>query len=160
MYDYYLTVKPCKTGVGLFTSIMIPAEVPILEVRGDIYSSDTLPKPVHPATLQIGRDSFIGATGAGVDHVNHSCNPNCSLHVVGNRAFLYSLHVMPADSELTFDYSTSSTDTLDQWKLDCKCGSFNCRKVISGYQYLSDELKTEYEKRGMVPMFLKEDMFR
>ena len=29
--------------------------------------------------------------------------------------------------------------------MECKCGSFNCRKVISGFAHLSEELQKEYK---------------
>ncbi len=32
--------------------------------------------------------------------------------------------------EITFDYSSTEADPY--WKMKCKCGSFNCRKIING----------------------------
>jgi hypothetical protein len=43
--------------------------------------------------------------------------------------------------------------------MDCKCGSFNCRKVISGYHYLSDDIKNTYKKLGIVPIFIGNEIF-
>jgi hypothetical protein len=159
MFKQYLTVKDCKTGKGVFTSIEIPANVPIFEVTGNIYAEKDLPDPNHPALLQVGPDTFIGPSGAFDDYINHSCDPNCSMYVVGNRAIVYSLYVVPAGSELTFDYSTTSTDTHDKWKMDCLCGSHKCRKVISGYHYLDTSLQEEYKKKGMIPLFITVPIF-
>ena len=155
MYDQYLKVKPCNTGNGIFTTTPIPANSPIIEFKGNIVFYKDLP-PDSANHLQIGPDRFLVPTGTikGVDFINHSCDPNCNMHVVGNRAILYSLAVIPANVQLTFDYSTTSTDTLDEWKMDCRCNSPKCRKVISGYQYLSDDKKKEYVQRGMVPIFI------
>ena len=79
---------------------------------------------------------------------------------MGNRAILYSLYVIPAGAELTFDYSTTSTDTLETWKMTCACGSHKCRKAISGYQYLDPTLQEEYKKKGMIPLFITTPMFQ
>jgi len=153
MYNQYLEVKPSKSGFGVFTKIDIPANVPVMEFTGDKIPKDKL--NIDPSQyLQVGAERFIGPSGALDDNINHSCDPNCLVHVVGNRAILYSMHVLTKGMELTFDYSTTSTDTLDNWKMDCKCGSYICRKVISGYQYLSDELKAKYIAKDMVPMFI------
>ena len=158
MYDKHLKLAASKFagGEGVFTDVDIPAEVPIMELSGTPMSEDKLLDPDHPAVLQIGNDLFLSPSGEMDDKLNHSCNPNCKLYIVGKRAFLFSLYLIRAGSELTFDYSTSSTDTHSTWKMDCKCGAFACRKVISGYDYLSDALKEEYKKKAMVPLFISE----
>jgi hypothetical protein len=153
LYKQYLKVGPSKTGKGVFTTVKIPKGVPVIEVTGDLFSNETADHN-HPALLQVNSNTYIGPSGDVDDYINHSCNPNCLLHCVGNRAILFSLYDIPADSEITFDYSTSSTDTLDGWKMECQCGDVNCRKVISGFQYLSPEKMQEYKDKGMIPMFL------
>jgi hypothetical protein len=157
MYLQYLDVRPSKIGQGIFTKTTIPAGVPITEFKGQIYPTTKLPVD-SSMFLQIGPASFLGPIGTvnGVDYINHSCDPNCTIHVIGNRAILYSLYVIPANSELNFDYSTTSTDSLDTWKMDCLCGSPKCRRVISGFQYLNPALQEDYKKRGMVPLFISE----
>lgn len=154
MYKQYLKVEQTRLGNSLFTTVEIPANVPIVEVMGPIYLEKDLPDPGDEAILQVGPNTFLGASGE-VDYcINHSCDPNCAMHVVGNRAILYSLYVIPAGIELTFDYSTTSTDTYDTWKMDCKCNSYKCRKVISGFQYLDPALQDNYKKRDMVPIYI------
>jgi hypothetical protein len=154
MYAQYLKVKLSGTGQGVFTSIQIPADVPILEVRGPIYLEQDLPDPNHPALLQVGTNTFIAASGGPDDYLNHSCNPNCMMHVAGNRAVLYSLYVIAAGSELTFDYSTTATDDHAKWTMPCACGQNNCRKNISGFQYLDPTLQKSLIDRGMVPLYI------
>lgn len=154
MYKQYLKVGSSKTGQGVFTTIKIPAKQPVIEVTGDVFSNETADHN-HPALLQVSSNLYIGPSGGPDDYINHSCNPNCFLHCVGKRAILFSLYDIPADTEITFDYSTSSTDSLDKWKMDCLCGDPNCRKVISGFQYLSPEKVKEYTEKGIVPMFLR-----
>lgn len=156
MYRESLTLQSGKSGTGVFTKTQIPANVPILEIRGSIYTEDKLPDPTHPALLQIGTNTFMAATGTidGPDYLNHSCNPNCLVHIVGNRAILYSMYVIPSGSELTIDYSANSTDTLDKWTMNCACKENNCRGTISGFQYLEPSLQENMKAKGMVPMYI------
>lgn len=158
MYKQYLKIGPSKTGQGVFTTIRIPKGHPVIEVTGDLFSNETANHD-EPALLQVNSNTYIGPSGSVDDYINHSCNPNCLLHCIGNRAILFALYDIPADSEITFDYSTSSTDTLDKWKMECQCGDQNCRKVISGFQYLTPEKVQEYKTKGMVPQFLDKLVF-
>jgi len=155
MYNEHLVVKDSKIGSkGVFTTVRIPANIPIFEVTGTVYSENELPDPNHPALLQVGPNTFIGPSGDVDDYINHSCDPNCKMHVVGNRAIVYSLYVIPAGSELTFDYSTTSTDEQDKWSMECKCNSNKCRKLISGFQYIDPATQREYIRKNLVPLYI------
>lgn len=157
MFDQYLRVKSTKNGMGVFTTTEIPAGVPITEITGNIFANEKLAKETD---LQIGPNIYMGLSGNATDSINHNCNPNCLIHVVGHRAILYSIYVIKPDNELTFDYSSSSTDTLDQWKMDCNCGDNKCRKVISGFHYLDQQLQEEYKKKGIAALFLTHPIFQ
>lgn len=161
MYKQYLEVKESKGGMGkgIFATVKIPADVPILEITGEVYSEETMPDPNHPALLQIGHNLFIGPSGDIDDYLNHSCDPNCTVHIVGNRAIVYSLYVIQPGTELTFDYSTSSTDSLEKWSMQCLCGSPKCRKVISGFHLLDEKTQQDLKNKGMVPMFITDPIF-
>ena len=113
MYSQYLQLQNTKVGKGVFTTVAIPANMMIIEITGPVLTDREIPDMNQPALLQVGPNTFITASGGLHDYINHSCDPNCKMHVVGNRAFLYSLYVIPANSQLTFDYSTTSTDTVD-----------------------------------------------
>jgi hypothetical protein len=155
----YLKLKPSRLGgQGVFTSVKIKKNIPIIEMTGDFFNSGNLPD--SSTTLQVGPDIFIGPSGGKDDYVNHSCDPNCYLSIAGNRAILYSLYDIAPDSELTFDYSTSSTDTVDIWQMRCNCGSVKCRKLISGFHYLSPTVQEEMKNKGMLPLFMRESIFR
>lgn len=154
MYKQYLKLDNSK----VITTIDIPADTPIIEVTGKIYVEKDLP-PENEMFFQVGPNIFIGLSGDFDDNIRHSCNPNCMLHVVGNRAIIYSIYNILSGTELTVDYSTSSTDTHDTWKMECKCGSVNCRKIISGYHYLDSSTKEMYNKKGMIPLFITHPIF-
>lgn len=160
MYDKYLKVEKSKIGgEGVFSTIEIPANTPITEPNGTIYTLETLPDPKDVNVLQIGLNDYLNMSGK-MNFINHSCDPNCRFHVVGNRAILYSLYVIPANGELTFDYSSTSTDTHETWKMDCNCGSNKCRKVISGYQYLDPSLLEVYKEKAVLPLFITFPVFQ
>ncbi len=158
MYNQYLEVKKSKTGAGVFSKVQIPPSTPIIEFTGTVVpkdKTDFLPDNY----LEVAGNRVIGPSGAVDDYINHSCDPNCYVQIIGHRAILYSLYLITVGMELFFDYSTSSTDKMDQWKMDCKCGSYKCRGTISGYEYLSDEVKKDYLAKGMIPIFLTRPNF-
>lgn len=140
-------------GKGVIVLADIPANTVIFEFKGNKFVRENMTQNAL-SYLQVGKDRFLGPSGDLDDYINHSCNPNCGLNILGDRAFLVTLHLVKLRTEITFDFSTSSNDTLDQWQMDCKCGEFKCRKVISGYQYLDKEIKERYEKLGIVPSYL------
>lgn len=160
MYKTCLVKAISKIGeTGVFATVNIPAGVPIMEFRGDLFTRETL-KHEPSRVVQIGPDMFLGPSGDLDDYINHSCNPNCALKIVGRRTILFSLCAIQAEAELTWDYSTTSTDTPQQWSMPCKCGDFHCRKTISGFHNLDETKKTDYIRRGMIPMFLTSTIFR
>jgi SET domain len=155
MYKQYLKSQPSKSGNhGTFSTVKIPAGSPIIEMAGPVILDRDITATDYSMYLQVGPNTFIGLSGGVDDYINHSCDPNCYVHVVGNRAILYSLYVIPEGAELTFDYSTTSTDTMATWKMECKCGSNKCRKVISGFQYLDPVLQETYKKKNIVPLYI------
>ena len=153
MYKDYLKIQKSKTGLGVFTTTIIPSGVPILEFRGELFTTQNLKHP-NSQTLQIGPDTHLGPSGDLDDYINHSCNPNCKLHIIGNRAILYSRFIIPINNEITFDYSTSSTCSPQEWSMECHCGAPYCRKIISGFDNLPENIKQEYMKQKMVPLYI------
>jgi hypothetical protein len=155
MYGKYLKVEDTKVGKGTFTTVRIPASSMIIELPGPVVLDREVPSNEISDYLQIGPNTFMGPSGGGMpEYLNHNCNPNCKIHIVGNKAFLYSLYVIPINNELTFDYATTSTDSLDSWQMQCKCGSYKCRKVISGAGYLPTDTFNLYKTNGMLPLYV------
>jgi uncharacterized protein len=144
-------------GSGVISKVAVDAATRIFEFGGDLLSDEQLILRAAndvPDFLQIGIGRYISKSGTFDDLINHSCNPNCYVKIIGNRAWLMSLYKVMPGMELTFDYSTTSTDTLGEWKIDCKCGYVHCRKVISGFQYLPSSVKTVYKSKGVLPDYI------
>jgi SET domain-containing protein len=148
-----LKLKTTPRGKGVFTIGTISKNILIYEFDGKIFDSDTIDR-TNPYIIQIGKNLYLGPSGDFDDYINHSCNPNCRVYIVGRRAFLYSLKDIPADTEITFDYSTTTNDDESLWSMNCNCKSYNCRKIIKGYQYLPEDIKQKYLKLNMIPKYL------
>lgn len=153
MFKKYLETREIKNGdKGIFCSIQIPANSAIVEITGTVYTTNQLTVEQQTQYLQIGVNSFIGMSGDVDDYLNHHCQPNCRLHIIGNRAILFSMYVINPNNELTVDYAT--TILHNDNPTVCKCGSYQCRKTVGGFDQLSSELQEQYKSKGMVPMWI------
>ena len=160
MFDTNLKRIQIGKRKGVITTVVIPANVPICEFKGQVITFDKLHSLEKPDdALQVGPDIYIGPSGNITDHIRHSCNPNCMIHVAGNRSILYSIHAIRENSEITFDYSSSSTEGPDTWLMKCTCGAFNCRKEISGFYHLNENIQSEYKKSGIAALYIREPIF-
>lgn len=160
MYETYLKQVPIGKRKGVISTITIPAGVPVCEFKGNkIYYNELSSLDNPDNALQVGPDIYLCPSGNITDHIRHSCNPSCIIDVVANRSILYSLHVIRANSEITFDYSSSSTENPDTWLMNCTCGSFNCRKTISGFYHLDSKIQEEYKKKGIAALFIRVPIF-
>lgn len=100
---------------------------------------DGIPREVWDHLFNVGVDEYIIPREPAV-RTNHSCDPNAG---IVRDVFLAAMRNIKKDEEITFDYSVI---TADNWKLECKCGSASCRKVIGNYIDLPKELKKKYDK--------------
>jgi len=149
-----LKVRECRHGRGVFAVEDIPAGRDVLEIKGPLLSGQQA-LDAGDDVLQIGLNAFVGASGDVDDYLNHSCEPNCAVRIEdNNRATLFTLSAVSSGTELCFDYSTTSTDDHETWRMDCTCGSASCRKVISGCQYLDSQLVANYRSRNMLPDYV------
>lgn len=145
-----------NTGISVISTVDIPKDTVIFEFKGDVTDKSAMPADANSNYyLQIGLTTLLGPSGSFDDFIHHSCNPNCRVFIVGNRALLISLYLIKAGMEINFDYSTTSTDTLSSWSMKCECGDYNCRKVISGFQYLDKATQQKYKDLNMIPQYLK-----
>ena len=73
-----------------------------------------------------------------VIHFNHSCNPNAGPD--GQITFV-AIKDIKKGEEITCDYATINTCP---YRLECNCGSKNCRKIITGKDWKIKELQERY----------------
>lgn len=145
-----------KKGHGLFTLKGFEKDDPILKFNGKTLSTkDMLEKDENFLLLQIGPDRYLDLNNDESLFINHSCNPNAGIKIISNFAFLVAIRKILPKEELTFDYATTSTETPEQWQMNCQCGSFGCRKVVSGMQTIPKDIQEKYLKLGIIPDYVQ-----
>lgn len=105
-----------------------------------------------PAEIQIGDDLFIGPLTVeeregSMIFSNHSCDPN--IGVAGQIVFV-AMRDIAAGEELTHDWATTDDDN---YELECRCQTGNCRKVITGHDWRRKDLQEKY--RGYFSSYLQ-----
>lgn len=158
MQDYIIKNSGVK-GMGLYSTVNIPTNHTIFEFVGKVLTSKDivgLNKSTSANLLQIGSDLYLDVSGQSSMFINHSCTPNCCIKIVLNRAWLVSVKSIIIDEELTFDYSTTSTDNPNTWAMQCACGNnqFVCRKTITGFGSVPANIQKRYIAAGMVPNYV------
>jgi hypothetical protein len=84
--------------------------------------------------------------------VNHSCDPNCGIHLNSGGAHdLIARQPIEPDEEITFDYAMRNY-MVEHFPAECRCGSRRCRHRISGWRDLPTQRKDDY--RGYVAPYL------
>ena len=134
-------------GRGLFASADIPAFEVVVIKGGHIFDRkvrDQLAETLGPAEIQIDDHLFIGPMREAercesMMYLNHSCNPNVG---IDGQIIFRAMRNIPSGEELTFDYATGDDDT---WSMECRCGSENCRRHITGQDWRKEEIQIRYK---------------
>ncbi|XP_078454201.1 histone-lysine N-methyltransferase SETD2 isoform X4 [Lampetra planeri] len=136
--------KTDKKGWGLRTSVDLQAGTFVLEYCGEVLDYKEFKtrakeyarnKNIHFYFMALKNEEIIDATLKGncSRFMNHSCDPNCETQkwtVNGQlRVGFFSRRLVPAGTELTFDYQFQRYGKEAQ---KCFCGSANCRGVLGG----------------------------
>ena len=102
---------------------------------------------------QVSRTRWVRHGGL-ISKVNHSCDPNCGIHVneTGAHDFV-AMKTIQVGDEITFDYDMRNF-LVESFPAQCKCGASNCRGSITGYRNLPAEFKKRYE--GFIAPYLLE----
>ena len=97
----------------------------------------------HSHASQISEKAYVFHGGL-VPKVNHSCDPNCGIHVNETNAhdFVAIKKIFPGD-EITFDYAMRNY-SIDYFGSLCQCGAENCRGRITGWKDLPEAFKKKY----------------
>ncbi len=147
-------------GRGLFATEKIdPGEIVAVK-GGHIFDRETLNSVagrLGPAEIQIGEDLFIGPLDeadreGSMIFSNHSCAPN--IGVKGQIVFV-ALREISQGEELTHDWAMTDDDS---YEMECRCGSADCRRRITGKDWQKRELQEKY--RGFMSWYLVEKINR
>jgi SET domain-containing protein len=134
-------------GRGLFATADIAKDEVVVVKGGHIVSRAQLREKITPALgpveIQIGDDLFIAPVApeereSSMLYSNHSCNANLGMR--GEITFV-AMRDIAAGEELTHDWATTDDDN---YAMECKCGATNCRKTLTGKDWLRPELQERY----------------
>ena len=81
--------------------------------------------------------------------MRHSCQPNVGLK---DQTKVVAMRTIFPHEEVTIDDSITEADP--NWRVDCRCGSSNCRREIRSIQYLPEKLFRQYQP--FIPKFFQE----
>lgn len=140
--------KSKLNGKGMFTNEVIKKGEIILIWGGEWNTDYTdeigLPKAIIDKKHYIKwDDNLYSIEYDGEDpnyFINHSCNPNSWL--IDNFTLVARRNIKRGE-EITADYSTWETgEYKSKWL--CKCGSKNCRKIITGNDWKHKYFQSTY----------------
>uniref|UniRef100_A0A6P8QJU7 [histone H3]-lysine(36) N-trimethyltransferase n=1 Tax=Geotrypetes seraphini TaxID=260995 RepID=A0A6P8QJU7_GEOSA len=138
-----------QKGWGLRAAKELPPNTFVLEYCGEVLDHKEFKarvkeyarsKNIHYYFMALKNDEIIDATQKGncSRFMNHSCEPNCETQkwtVNGQlRVGFFTTRLVPASSELTFDYQFQRYGKEAQ---KCFCGSANCRGYLGGENRVS-----------------------
>jgi hypothetical protein len=134
-------------GKGLFAKAAIAAREIVAVKGGYIFTEPdwaTLAQELGPAEIQISEDLFIAPArveqrDGAMLYVNHSCDPNIAIQ--GQIVFVAMRDIAPGE-ELTHDWAT--TDDGD-YEMECRCGCARCRRIVTGKDWMKQELQEKYQ---------------
>jgi SET domain-containing protein len=148
------SVKRGKHGKGVFASENFKKGQTICRLVGTSYRRNEMPAKDNKVTvrfIQMGKGLYLHVNG-NADYLNHSCDPNAGLVIKGKTVSLQAIKNIEHGQEVTYDYSTTMDE--DEYELQCKCGSPNCRKVIRDFKNLPNNIKHKYIHMGIVPAYV------
>ncbi len=142
------------SGKGLFAKKDIKRNKVIFTVKGKIIKG-TYGKEywIGSRWLSIGNRLWVNPYKNSLWwFINHSCNPNSGLK---GKKEVVAMRNIKKDEEITIDYSITEDDPY--WKMKCRCGNKNCRKIIRSIRFLPKKLFKKYY--NYTPKFLKNSYF-
>jgi hypothetical protein len=95
--------------------------------------------------MQIDDDSWLGNRAeepVGEDYfINHSCDPNLWM---SDEVTLTARRDIADGEEVTMDYAMHFADPNWTMRTPCKCGSSQCRQIITGKDWTLAQLQARY----------------
>lgn len=153
--DPRLTLKNTNNyGKGVFATARIPKGEIVVAFGGHIIPQDlirTLPEQIQDTPYQVSDNFYFGPVSEDQltipDHFNHSCDANCGFI---SEIFLSTMRDIDEGEELTFDYATCMINP--EYNMECKCNSPECRKQITGNDWMDEGVQKKY--RGFFQPFI------
>jgi len=99
--------------------------------------------------FQIGKRTYLDLDRVS-NSFNHSCDPNTGIR---KNSEMFALKDIEEGQQLTYDYSSIISPT--EWKMKCKCGSNNCRKILGDILSLPKKQLNYYKKVGALQRYMR-----
>jgi hypothetical protein len=133
-----LVVRPSSIhSVGVFTTSPVRKGARVVEYAGPRISPEEADRLYDgaPRTYLYGLEdgkTIIDGEGLGA-YLNHSCDPNCEIDEIENRAWIFALRDIAAGEELLWDYNLYN----DEAPAPCYCGSPKCRGTMYSREWMA-----------------------
>lgn len=137
-----------KFGKAVYTNKTIKKGELVAEFDGIFYDDDfeEWTRDLQNHTIQCGKDRWRDSKGLA-RYINHSCDPNCGIKGLYK---VVAMRDIKKGEQITWDYEM--TEKSDWWKLKCKCGAKECRKIIGNYKNMPKEVREKY--KGFISRWL------
>jgi len=138
-------------GKGLVALKDLDKHEEIFVVQGRVVSDTYGPDyGVGPAWLAIGHARWLAPLHSNPwRFINHSCRPSAGLR---GRNRVIALRPIARGEHITIDYATTEADPF--WRMPCRCGARECRRVIGGVLSLPAEVFKKYQT--IIPAALRQ----
>jgi hypothetical protein len=152
-----VSVGPARVGRGLFAARGFRRGEVVLAIHGRIVNYALLWKYEGSAfsanCIRFGPETYLDPGDGPARYLNHSCRPNTAIAKVANRLRLVAACRIAKGEEIAFDYSTTIGDD-DVWRMRCRCGQAECRRLIRNFGALPVDRRAYYLEHGFVPGFI------
>jgi hypothetical protein len=149
-----------KYGKGVFAKKDIKKDE-ILNIFGgyiiSIKEAEKFPNEIRDESVQISEEFCLGVSKKSElersSYFNHSCNPNAGFK---GQIFLVAIRNIKKNEQILFDYAMvlSKAKGAKFYKMECFCGSKNCRGYITDNDWKILELRKKY--KGYFQLYLQE----
>ena len=133
-----LVVRPSRIhAAGVFTNTPVRKGTRLIEYSGPRITPEEADRLYTnaPRTYLYGLDdgkTVIDGHGIAA-YLNHSCDPNCEVDEIKNRAYIFALRDIGAGEELLWDYNLYDDDD----PAPCHCGSPKCRGTMYSREWMA-----------------------
>jgi hypothetical protein len=133
-----LVVRPSRIhSVGVFTNAPVRKGARLIEYTGKFLTPDEADRLYEgaPRTYLYGLgDGKKIIDGEGIAaYLNHSCDPNCEIDEIKDRAYIFAIRDIAAGEELLWDYNLYDDDD----PAPCYCGSPKCRGTMYSREWMA-----------------------
>jgi SET domain-containing protein len=143
-----LKLRPSQIhGRGLVATRPLRKGETVLIFGGTLFSKTQVEagKANNRTLMQIDDDSWLGNRAEeppGEDYfINHSCDPNLWM---SDEVTLTARRDIADGEEITMDYAMHFADPNWTMRTPCKCGSSQCRQIITGKDWTLARLQARY----------------